>query len=89
MNAETWKENTESTVHEKICARIYFLDKKSTSPLLNNTSSNSETSCSRFSHQPLNMYAKNGDQSITLGQLNQFSSKIFNPRAIHRNLIMS
>ena len=28
-------------------------------------------------------------QSITLGQLNQFSSKIFNPRALHRNLIMS
>ena len=25
--AETWKENTESTVHEKICARIYFLDR--------------------------------------------------------------
>ena len=53
------KKNTESTVNEKIYARIYFLDKKSTNPLLNNKSSNSKTSCSRFSHQPLIMYAKN------------------------------
>ena len=44
------KKKTESTVHEKICARIYFLNKKSTYPLLNNKSSNSKTSCSRFSH---------------------------------------
>ena len=43
------KKNTESTVNEKICARIYFLDKKSTNPLLNNKSSNSKTSWSRFS----------------------------------------
>ena len=53
------KKNTESTVNEKIYARIYFLDKMNTSPLLNNKSSNSKTSCSRFSHQPLIMYAKN------------------------------
>ena len=42
------KKNTESTVNEKICAQIYFLDKKSTNPLLNNKSSNSKTSCSHF-----------------------------------------
>ena len=44
------KKNTESTIHEKKCARIYFLDKMSTSRLLNNISNNSKTSCSRFSH---------------------------------------
>ena len=51
--------NTESTVHEKRYAQIYFPDKKITSPQLNNKSSNSETSCSQFSHQSLIMYAKN------------------------------
>ena len=56
--------NTESTVHEKRYAQIYFPDKKITSPLLNNKSSNSETRCSRFSHQPLKMYAKNGDAKV-------------------------
>ena len=51
--------NTESTVHEKRYAQIYFPDKKITSPQLNNKSSNRDTSCSQFSHQSLIMYAKN------------------------------
>ena len=44
------KKNTESTVYEKYLPEFIFLDKKSTNPLLNNKSSNSKTSCSRFSH---------------------------------------
>ena len=58
------KKDTELTVNEKICARIYFLDKKSTNPLLNNKSSNSKTSCYWFSHQPLIMYAKKRDAKV-------------------------